>query len=180
MRQRHRFIPTAPDRLEDRVTLSQGMMRPVAAQVVRLEAGTRQAQTLDLRGTIFGNDTRTSAARAVPGVVLRSPTSFIYPLTKVTTIGRLSIRPGQTTAYDGTLTLTPLNRPGALRVRIFGTQAGPAGLPANLSYAILGGRGVFRGATGQGEVVFQDLPDNRGARTGFTLTFGDTTPTITA
>jgi len=181
MRQRHRFVPTAPDRLEDRVTLSDGMMRPAAGQVVQLAAAARQAQTLDLRGTIFGNETRISRATDGPGVILRSPTSFIFPLGKVRGAGgRLSISSGASTTYDGTLTLPALNRPGALRVRIFGTQAGPAGQPANLSYQILGGRGVFRGATGQGPALFQDFPGSRGARTGFTLTFGDTIPTITA
>jgi hypothetical protein len=47
-----------------------------------------------------------------------------------------------------------------------------------LNYEILGGRGDFRGATGQGEVIFiRGLPGGRGGRSGFTLTFGDTATT---
>jgi hypothetical protein len=178
MRQRHRFVPTASNRLEDRVALSHGMMGPAAAQVVRLAAGARQAQTLDLRGTIFGTEVPTSGAS---GVVLRAAKAYVYPLRKVSTVGTLSIRSGEPTAYDGMLTLTALNHPGAIQVHISGIQGGPTGPPANLSYEIVGGRGDFRGATGRGNVVFvQELPVGRGNRRGFTLTFGDTTPTTTA
>lgn len=174
MRKRHAFVPTASGRLEDRVALSQGMMPAVAAQVGRLEVGARQARTLDLRGTTFG-----IAVPTTGGASLMARRAFVYPLGKVTTLGSLSIQSGERTSYDGTLNLTQIFGRGTLQVRISGSQAGPASSPANLNYEITGGRGAFRGATGTGNVVLDPGLTGGGARTRFTMTFGESFPTST-
>ncbi|HEX8200117.1 MAG TPA: hypothetical protein VF590_06490, partial [Isosphaeraceae bacterium] len=87
MRQRHRFVPAAVDRLEGRLALSHGMAGPAAAQVALPAAGTRQSRTqvLDLRGTIFGTETPSAAAPGGTGAAVRAAKAYVYPLRKVRT-----------------------------------------------------------------------------------------------
>jgi len=166
MRPRRAFIPSARDRLEDRVAPSHAM----AAQDVRIVQGA-PARAIALQGSIFG-----SLPGAAGGAV-RAGRAFLSPVRKVWTRGTLTIRPGEPTSYDGTVTLTQIFGNGTLRVHILGTQGGPARSTVSLRYEIVGGTGGLRRATGTGDVsLLQFPPSGRAGRIPITLTFGVTPP----
>jgi hypothetical protein len=147
------------------------------AQVGPVATTPWQAQPIVLQGTVNGFQIPSPLASAKPGDLLLKGSSKVAPLGQVALVGTLSIRSGEPTFYDGTEVLS--NRQGGIQLHIFGIVGGPSGPPAHLHYDILAGFGAFRGATGKGDVVYDQSPPMNG-RTPFSLTFGNPTPTATA
>lgn len=175
MRTRHAFAPTVPDRLEDRVVLSHGMLAP--SLIGAAPTTPPQKHAIDLHGTVKGFATPSPLASAIPGALLLRGTGKVAPLGAVSLIGTFSIRSGEPTFYEGTVSLSNLS--GGLQVRISGIVGGPSGPPAHLHYKIVGGWGAYRGAFGTGDVVYDQGHSPVDHRTPFSLTFGGPTRATT-
>ncbi len=175
MRTRHTFAPAVPDRLEGRVVLSHGMMTP--ALVGAAVSTPPQKHVIDLQGTVkgFATPSPLASASAIPGALLLHGKGTVAPLGAVGLVGTLSIRSGEPTFYDGRVSLS--NGRGSVQVHIFGIVGGPSGPPAHLHYEITGGSGLYRGATGKGDVVYDQGLSPVDNRTPFSLSFGGPTPT---
>ena len=176
MRKQYVFVPTAPDPLEWRVVLSQGMI--ASAMVGPVATALPRTHVFDLHGTVKGVflPPPPVLSAALPGNLLNG-TGSVSPLGQVRLAGTFSIRSGEPTFYDGRVSLS--NGRGSLHVHIFGIVGGPSGPPAHLRYQITGGSGHYQGARGKGDVVYNIGPDFSG--TSFSMNFGPfLTPTPTS
>jgi hypothetical protein len=167
MRKRYAFVPTAPAPLERRVALSHGMLAP--AMVGPVATASPLTHVIALHGTVKGVAVPSPLASAIPGDLLLIGKGTVSPLGPASLVGTFSIRAGEPTFYDGRVSL--FNGRGGLQVHIFGVVGGPSGPPAHLHYEITAGWGLYRGATGKGEVVY-DQGSAVGGRTPFSLDFG--------
>ena len=125
-----------------------------------------------MQGTVngFAIPSPLASASANQGALLLRGKGRVAPLGAVSLIGTLSIRSGEPSFYDGTVTLATSK--GGVRVHIFGIVGGPSGPPAHLHYQIVAGWGSYRGATGKGDVVYDQGHSSVDHRTPFSLTFG--------
>jgi hypothetical protein len=149
------FRPTVLDRLEDRVALSQGGLRSLAApvaDVTRLAAPPQQQ--LNLNGEVVGllritTDAPPGSADALTTIRLVGA-GQVRPLGLVAATGRL-LEGGIAGFHGGTLTLS--NRRGTVNLRLEERlpQPRPSGQPVNVyQFTIESGTGAYQQATGSG------------------------------
>jgi hypothetical protein len=153
------------------VALSHGLLSPPHVVPVALVARTPPpASRIDLQGTVTGFATPNPAGPPGPGNLLLNGSGTVAPLGKVNLVGPFSIRYGEPTFYNGDVTLS--DTAGSVEVKITGIIGGPSGPPAHLHYTILSGTGAYGGATGSGNVIY-----NQGLTVKspipFSLTFGN-------
>ena len=176
MRKRYAFVPTTPAPLESRVTPSHGMLTPgMVGPVAMATPPMPPTHVIDLHGTVKGVAVPSPLASAIPGAMFLNGKGTVSPLGPARLVGTFSIRSGEPTFYDGRVFL--FNGRSVVQVHIFGIVGGPSGPPAHLHYEITRTWGIDHGATGKGEVVYDQGPAVKG-RTPFSLDFGPfSTPT---
>jgi hypothetical protein len=180
MRNRTAFLPDPITTLEDRVALSHAHTVPALVHATANLSTTPVQAPVSLEGTVKGVQTPVAHQ---PGTLHLVGSGNVAPLGPEKAVGTLTIKSGEPTFYNGTVTLSdPL---GSIDVQISGIQGGPIGLgrPVLLHYKITGGTGAFHGATGSGNVTYTTLPSPLAnpvaGQSMFRLTFG-TPPTPTA
>jgi hypothetical protein len=159
------------------VALSHGPLSPPHVVPVALVARSPPpASKIDLQGTVAGFATPNPAGPPGPGNLLLKGSGTVAPLGKVNLVDPFSIRYGEPTFYNGDVTLS--DTAGSVEVKITGIVGGPSGPPAHLHYTILSGTGAYGGATGSGNVIY-----NQGLTVKspipFSLTFGNPSPSAT-
>jgi hypothetical protein len=179
------FHPTALDRLEDRVALSQGGLRSVAARVADVSRPLPQPQTqLNLNGEIAGllrvsTDAPPGSADALTTIRLAGA-GQVRPLGLVAATGRL-LEGGIAGFHGGTLTLSSRRGTVNLRLEERLPPPRPSGQPVNVyQFTIEGGTGAYQQATGSGVAYLYGRGTGSGNFTGpFRLTLRSDAPLTT-
>jgi hypothetical protein len=151
IKDRHQYRPRF-EALESWVPLSgaAGAMHAAAGPHARAAIAPHQAQAFALNGTLHGGFFLTATTSSVGGTFSFGIEGKVTPLGQTGDSGRIQTT-GPVAQGMATGTLTIAAPKGSLKLQLSGpVQAGPAGLPATLSYTITSGTHSYRGATGSG------------------------------
>jgi hypothetical protein len=176
MRKRTALIPNAVAPLECRVALSHA----TAAAALVQSATIPVQDPIHLVGSVQGGQ---AFLPTPPDTLKLAGGGFVSPLGETVVAGTLTIKSGEPTLDDGTVTLS--DKVGSIGVHIFGIEGGRTGPrgAVRLRYTITGGTGAFLGATGSGVVVYAAKPSPLAHRVGglslFSLTFSPPTAATT-
>jgi hypothetical protein len=105
MRRRSAFIPVAPERVEDRVALSHGLLSSPKVAPVAHAPTTPPDLKIDLQGTVAGFATPNPSAPPGPGNLRLKGSGNVAPLGNVNLVCPFSILYGEPTFCNGDLTL---------------------------------------------------------------------------